>query len=535
MKANLANREPEMLQRWERAGLYEQLQATRAGRPTYRAARRAAVRQRRDPHRSRRQQDPQGHGGQVAARWPAFDSPYVPGWDCHGLPIEHPVEKKIGKVGHKIDARAFRAGLPRVRRASRSTCQREDFKRLGVLGDWDAPVPHHGLRATRPTCCARWRAIIANGHLYSGAKPVHWCFDCGSALAEAEIEYSDKTSPAIDVRFRAVDRRRSRRASASTPATRCSVAVPIWTTTPWTLPANQAVALHPELEYVLVEGPARDGRRRQLLVLVRGAGRAGAGALRRATRRRTRPRRRRDAGAPARCSIPFYAREVPRDPRRPRHHRRRHRRRAHRAGPRRRRTSRSGRSTAWRCSIRSAAMASSCPSTELFAGEHVFKAQRAHHRGAARARRAAGQRQARSTVIRTAGATRRRSIFRATPQWFIAMEQARLRQTALDAIRAVRWEPAWGEERIAAHGREPPRLVHLAPAQLGRADRALRAQGRRRAASAHAGTDGAGRAQGRAGRRRCLVRPRPARAARRRGRASTTRSPTCSTCGSIRA
>ena len=187
----------------------------------------------------------------------------MPGWDCHGLPIELVVEKNIGKVGVKVDARTFRAKC-REYAAKQIDSQRADFKRLGVLGYWEQPYRTMDFKFEADELRALAK-IVANGHLARGAKPVHWCFDCGSALAEAEIEYADKVSPAIDVAYDAMD---GDALAAKFGATRgqAIVAVPIWTTTPWTLPASMAVTLNAEFDYVLVEGPRR-GDRRVLLVL----------------------------------------------------------------------------------------------------------------------------------------------------------------------------------------------------------------------------------------------------------------------------
>ena len=217
-----------------------------------------------------------------------FDAPYVPGWDCHGLPIELQVEKKHGRPGQKLDAQAFRAAC-RAYAQEQVDLQRADFKRLGVLGDWEHPYLTMAPRYEAQQLRAFGR-IIRNGHLYKGVKPVHWCLDCRSALAEAEVEYEDKTSPAIDVGFRggrqrgpcgahAAQRRRTGRRAGR---------VVIWTTTPWTLPANQAVALRAEFAYVLVEaehgrcGAALHRWPQELLAAVRAALRheRGAGARR---------------------------------------------------------------------------------------------------------------------------------------------------------------------------------------------------------------------------------------------------------------
>jgi isoleucyl-tRNA synthetase len=262
MKANLANREPQMLAQWEERGLYHRIQEHTAGRPMF-VLHDGPPYANGDIHI--------GHAVNkilkdmvVKSRLLAgFHAPYVPGWDCHGLPIELQVEKKAGKVGHTLDARTFRQQCREfaTRQIER---QRQDFKRLGVLGEWDKPYEtlDFGYEANMIRALAR---IVEGGHLSQGAKPVNWCFDCGSALAEAEIEYMDKTSPAIDVLFEAVN-------PAELLAT-CGagdfdgmVGIPIWTTTPWTLPANQAVALHADFDYQLIGGAWR-GRAMALLVV----------------------------------------------------------------------------------------------------------------------------------------------------------------------------------------------------------------------------------------------------------------------------
>ena len=188
------------------------------------------------------------------------DSPYIPGWDCHGLPIEMQVEKKHGRVGQKLDARAFRAAC-RSYAMEQVELQRRDFKRLGVMGDWDRPyltmAPQYEAQQIRAL-----GKVIANGHIYIGAKPVYWCLDCRSALAEAEVEYEDKTSPAIDVAFVVNDVADFVKRTGAAIDPDVPVAVVIWTTTPWTLPANEAVSLRDEYEYVLVDFDQAGVRRR---------------------------------------------------------------------------------------------------------------------------------------------------------------------------------------------------------------------------------------------------------------------------------
>jgi len=264
MKADLAKREPGMLAEWEATRRYEEIQARTSGREQ------AFILHDGPPYAN-------GviHIGHAvnkilkdivvkSALLAGFRSPYVPGWDCHGLPIEIAVEKEIGKVGQKVDAATFRAKC-REYATKQIDLQRADFKRLGVLGDWDNPYRTMDFRYEADMIRALAK-IHANGHVMRGFKPVYWCFDCGSALAEAEIEYQDKQSPAIDVAYDAIDPKALAAKFGVTIGDDDIVAVPIWTTTPWTLPASVAVTLGPELDYVLVEGPRRIGKR-VLLVL----------------------------------------------------------------------------------------------------------------------------------------------------------------------------------------------------------------------------------------------------------------------------
>ncbi|WP_448135483.1 isoleucine--tRNA ligase [Stenotrophomonas rhizophila] len=263
MRGDLPKREPGILSRWEDEGLYARLRENAQGRPLF-------VLHDGPPYANG--QIHLGHAVNkilkdiiVKSRYLAgFDAPYVPGWDCHGLPIEIAVEKKWGKVGVKLDAVAFRQKC-REFAEEQIELQRRDFKRLGVIGDWDNPYKtlSFDFEANEIRALSK---VFANGHIVRGAKPVHWCFDCGSALAEAEIEYQDKTSPAIDVAYTARDGAQlAARFGATVPAD-VEVAVPIWTTTPWTLPASLAVSLGAEIEYVLAEGPAHNGKRRWLVL-----------------------------------------------------------------------------------------------------------------------------------------------------------------------------------------------------------------------------------------------------------------------------
>ena len=202
MKANLATREPEMLARWQAEDIYGQIRAARRGAPTFIL------------HDGPPYANGEIHIGHAVNKilkdmivksrtLGGFDSPYVPGWDCHGLPIELNVEKKVGKAGVKVSAAEFRK-LCREYALSQMQRQREDFIRLGVLGDWAHPYLTMDF-GTEAHIVRALGKLAANGHLEKGFKPVHWCMDCGSALAEAEVEYQDKTSPAVDVRFDAVE------------------------------------------------------------------------------------------------------------------------------------------------------------------------------------------------------------------------------------------------------------------------------------------------------------------------------------------
>lgn len=259
MRAGLAKQEPERIAKWQQDQLYEKIRAAFAGKPKFIL------------HDGPPYANGDIHIGHSVNKilkdiiiksrtLMGFDAPYVPGWDCHGLPIEHKVEQKIGKAGQKVDARAFRDAC-RKYAATQVEGQKKDFIRLGVFGEWDKPY----LTMNYPFEANIIRGlgkIIANGHLAKGFKPVHWCLDCGSALAEAEVEYQDKTSNSIDVAFPVVH---PADFTVRTGVDVSSVSVVIWTTTPWTLPANQAVALHAELDYVVLSGE-QDGEARQLVV-----------------------------------------------------------------------------------------------------------------------------------------------------------------------------------------------------------------------------------------------------------------------------
>ncbi|MDH0449713.1 isoleucine--tRNA ligase [Shewanella sp. GD04112] len=439
MRGNLANREPEMLERWTKDGLYQQIRDSRIGRTPFIL------------HDGPPYANGSIHIGHSVNKilkdiivksktMSGFDAPYVPGWDCHGLPIELKVEQKVGKPGQKISAAEFREEC-RKYAAEQVDGQRADFIRLGVLGDWQKPYLTMDF-ATEANIVRSLSKVIENGHLHKGVKPVHWCTDCGSALAEAEVEYEDKTSPAIDVAFTATD---SKAVAAQFGVSDYShaVAMVIWTTTPWTLPANRALSISPELDYSLVEFVKEGATHAVILadVLVEACmTRYGAeshsvlGKVKGAALELVRFKHpflafdvpailgdhvTTDAGtgvvhtAPGHGQDDFvvgqkYGLEV--------------------ANP-------VGDNGVYK------------PDTEFFAGQHVFKANDnvvallkekgalLHH---VAYRHSYPHCWRHKTPI----------IFRATPQWFISMDNHNLRKQALSEIEQTQWIPDWGQSRI---------------------------------------------------------------------------------------
>ncbi len=249
MKASLSQREPERLKQWQEKDIYQAIREARKGRERFIL------------HDGPPYANGHLHCGHALNKilkdiivksktMSGFDAPFVPGWDCHGLPIELNVEKKYGKAGHKISATEFREKC-RDYAMSQIDIQRDEFQRLGVFADWYNPYITMDFQYEANIIRALGQ-MIANGHVIQGFKPVHWCVDCGSALAEAEVEYEDKVSPSIDVAFQVVDREAFFQLFSQTLDAK-AVIVPIWTTTPWTLPANEAVCLNPEIQYSLVD------------------------------------------------------------------------------------------------------------------------------------------------------------------------------------------------------------------------------------------------------------------------------------------
>jgi isoleucyl-tRNA synthetase len=443
MKADLANREPAMLAAWERNGLYERIRSIAKGRPSF-------VLTDGPPYANGAIH--LGHAVNkilkdiiVKSRTlDGYDAPYVPGWDCHGLPIEMQVEKTHGRVGQKIDAKSFRAAC-REYAHKQIDAQRIDFKRLGVLGDWDHPYMTMQPRFEAEQLRA-FALIIKNGHLYKGYKPVHWCLNCRSALAEAEVEYEDKTSPSVYVRFPLVDAADlAQRFGIEATGQESPASLAIWTTTPWTLPANRAVAVHPQFDYALIEFGFGDAPLRLVLAselidaVMKAVGVTEWSLI--ATVKGA-------ALEHMQLRHPFYDRQVPvilgdhvtLD-----------------AGTGAVHTAPGhglddyivGRRYGLEIENPVGGDGRFLPSTPLFAGEQVFDAN-AHV----------------IKVLHDNGHLLRDEpyhhsyphcwrhktpvIFRATPQWFISMEQAGLRKGALEAITHVDWMPAWGEQRISS-------------------------------------------------------------------------------------
>ena len=244
MRGNLAKREPSWVASWNKSNTYKKIRNARAGKTKYIL------------HDGPPYANGDIHIGHAVNKilkdfiiksktLSGYDAPYVPGWDCHGLPIELVIEKKYGK---NIDADKFRH-LCREYALEQVEKQKKDFERLGVLGDWSNPYLTLDKR-TEANTVRSLAKIYANGFLYQGSKPVHWCIECGSALAEAEVEYEDKTSEVVDVTF-ILDQKNSD--TIFSEANNKPVAAIIWTTTPWTLPANEAISVNPKLNYGLYE------------------------------------------------------------------------------------------------------------------------------------------------------------------------------------------------------------------------------------------------------------------------------------------
>ncbi len=434
MKGNLANREPAWLAEWTKADIYGQLRKLAKGRPTYIL------------HDGPPYANGELHLGHAINKilkdiiiksktLAGFDSPYVPGWDCHGLPIEAVVEKKVGKVGQKVDATEFRK-LCREYASKQVDQQKQGFIRMGVLGEWDKPYLTMNFQ-TEADIVRSLGTIIEKGHLQKGQKPVNWCLDCGSSLAEAEVEHEEKTSDSIDVKYLAVDQTAFAEKFGASNVDNINIV--IWTTTPWTLPASMAVTLHKDFEYLLVQTEKgalilEDSLHESALERYELENQGVLGRCKGADLENMRVKH------------PFYERDMPivlAD----------------------HVTTEGGTGAVHTAGAHGAddyvvvkkydleiinpLGDDGCflADTELVGGQFVYKGNK--------------------TVLETIEANgsllnaekirhsyphcwRHKTpiIFRATPQWFISMEKQGLRAAALDGIKSVNWVPEWGESRI---------------------------------------------------------------------------------------
>ncbi len=441
MRGNLAQREPQMLKRWYEEDLYGAIRKAKKGKKSF-------ILHDGPPYANGNIHI--GHSVNKILKdiiiksktLSDFDAPYIPGWDCHGLPIELMVEKKVGKPGQKISPAEFRKKC-REYAALQVEGQKADFKRLGVLGEWDKPYLTMDF-ATEANIIRALGKIAANGHLHKGFKPVHWCTDCASALAEAEVEYYDKVSPSIDVMFSAVDEAAILAPFKLNPEHqgKGDISIVIWTTTPWTLPANRAVAVNPKLEYVLIQVEGENPRR---LIL--------AAELAKSVMDRVGIEHYHNLGFCQGSDLellsfahPFYDFDVPVV-----------------CGDHV--TTESGTGVVhtapghgqddfavgqkYHLEVANPVGSNGVylPDTPLFAGLHVLKAND-NVIEVLKAKGALLHNHAYSHSYPHCWRHKTPIIFRATPQWFISMEKAGLRAKALEEIKKVQWIPEWGQNRI---------------------------------------------------------------------------------------
>lgn len=470
MKANLPTLEPIILKKWQDLNLYQEIQQETKNKKSF-------ILHDGPPYANGNIHI--GHALNIVLKdivvksklLSGFHSPFVPGWDCHGLPIELNVEKKVGKPGDKIDAKTFREKC-REYADSQIDLQRRDFVRLGVLGDWEHPYltmdPHYEANIIRSLA-----KIIENGHVIKGFKPVHWCIDCGSALAEAEVEYRNKVSNAIDVCFQVVDNQQlpkefqgaiqnsTTTSKTSSNDNNIPICVVIWTTTPWTLPANEAVAVHPTHRYALVHFEELSGglneeansnektnKRESLERLIIVVSELVSSVMQRYGVEKYQVLAECEGSELEHLLLkhPFYDKQVPvllgehvtLD-----------------AGTGCVHTAPAHGQEDYQVAIKyhlpieNPVGANGCfvPGTPLLAGEHVNKVNekiinliKEKHKllHFAKIEHSYPHCWRHKTPL----------IFRATQQWFISMEQKHLRESALEAIKKVFWIPSWGQGRI---------------------------------------------------------------------------------------
>ncbi|MBW2622173.1 MAG: isoleucine--tRNA ligase, partial [Deltaproteobacteria bacterium] len=432
MKANLPKREPGILTQWQEMGLYEKIRARSKGRPQFVL------------HDGPPYANGPIHLGTVlnkvlkdmivkSREMMGFDSPYVPGWDCHGLPIEHQVAQELGARKAEINQVEMRR-LCREYALKFIDIQREEFKRLGVFGEWDNPylTLNHEYEAV---IVREWGKFALSGSVFKSQKPIYWCASCRTALAEAEVEYADHTSPSIYVKFKLIDE--PERVHPDLAGEK--VYFLIWTTTPWTIPANLAIALNPDLEYRAVK--AGD----EVYIMAK--------------------------GLMADCMLNFkiddYEVVAELDPRKLEGLKCRHPLYdreslvilapyvtleqgtgcVHTAPGHGREDYDSGQKYGLETYSPVDDDGRFTPDVEHFAGQFVFEANTAINQKLDEA----------GVLMYTEEISHQYPhcwrckspiIFRATPQWFISMEENDLRQKALAAINGVRWIPGWGRDRI---------------------------------------------------------------------------------------
>jgi isoleucyl-tRNA synthetase len=446
MKAQLSAREPDIIKFWQDLNIYQKIRERDPGRKKFIL------------HDGPPYANGQIHIGHAvnktlkdiilkAKTLSGYACPYVPGWDCHGLPIELNVEKKIGKPGKDISTTAFQQAC-RMYAQEQVNLQRDEFKRLGVFADWDHP--YRTMDFTFEANIIRTLStIIANGHVQQGKKPVHWCVECGSSLAEAEVEYADKQSPALDVHFMVADvanlLHRFGLTHIDLNDTTIQTSIPIWTTTPWTLPANEAVTLHPDYLYALVQHHSANGIERIVLaddliascaqryqweqyeVLGHCEGKALAGVQ---------------------VHHPFYDKQVPVI-----------------LGDHVTLDTGTGAvhtapahgledyivATAYQLPVNNMVAGNGCflPETPLFAGLFVLKANDVIIE-LLKDKHALLHATTLTHSYPHCWRHKKPLIFMATPQWFMSMTAKNLREQALAAIATVAWIPDWGQARIEA-------------------------------------------------------------------------------------
>ncbi len=447
MRGNLPQREPARLERWAQIDLYAKLREEGKGRPQFIL------------HDGPPYANGNIHIGHAVNKvikdmiiksktLSGFDAPYVPGWDCHGLPIEHKVETMIGKAGEKVPYREFRQKC-REYAAEQVEGQKKDFIRLGVIGDWDNPYLTMNFQTEADIVRALGK-IIENGHLVKGYKPVYWSVVGQSALAEAEVEYQEKTSTAIDVRFTFVDQQKVL-SLFGIDAIETPVSVVIWTTTPWTIPANQAVSLNGALDYALVEAHTEQGLDRMVLaaemvddIMARwGVDKYSVLATCNGA-----------ALELLQLQHPLYDKQVPvilgdhvtTDAGTGA---------VHTAPDHGMEDFMVGQQYGLGTLNLVQANGTYTDAAGEFAGLHVYKADEPVCDALAREGKLVHKKRFQHSYPHC-WRTKTPLIYRATPQWFVSMEAKGLKQQALEAIRGVQWFPDWGQNRIEAMVEQSP-------------------------------------------------------------------------------